>query len=63
MKSYMLVAVNDRTKYVEKLNAQPLTLAQAYTMRSKFNLAKDVRINIVQLGAIETVSISATVQA
>jgi hypothetical protein len=32
-------------------------------MRSKFNLAKDVRINIVQLGAIETVSISATVQA
>lgn len=41
---YHLVAVNDRTSYRERVTAEPATHEQCMTMKSRFNLHRDVRL-------------------
>lgn len=51
-KDYHLVVVNTRSKTYEVLTARPVTLSEAYTMRSKFGpLGKGAWIRIHQVGS------------
>ena len=45
---YDLVAINERTGKQTRLNNEALTHSEACTLRSKFNIHKDVRILLVQ---------------